>query len=483
MSMGFAYLSSRIEGGLWRLVGPTWIDWMKSGLDELRAQRDLIDQLNVFPVPDGDTGHNMVATVEAALAALHNRSSDALSEVLQRMADGALIGGRGNSGVILSQLLAGFAAAGRDKIAFTPDDLHQAFGQAAITARRYVAQPVEGTILTMADALTQWTVRGDLVSCLTLAVRAGEEALEKTRDQLPQLKETDSVDAGALGYLCLVRGWLRAAQGRGEPTQHPIAPALSAGVEENVYHAGPLRYYYDVEALIYQLRSEDAYAVLERRLAEVGESVVLAPGHKVIKVHVHTDKPVELMEILTAVGDIRQMEWLDMRAQVASRAGSTTLLRIVADPSLHPVFEGFMPVVDAGLGTDAPDTLWVSPSQPLAVAVAVDSVGLAGQLCLEYVPGESWDVNRARLTSMLQRMRSWTVIRTRDGFLCQGRFYATPQAVHQAIRSDMAELGITTIYLSYRADREEANYWQEAFNAALVQCPLETPWMEIVWQP
>jgi hypothetical protein len=455
---------------------------MTSGLEELRAQRDILNQLNVFPVPDGDTGHNMVATVEAAVEAMHDRSGDSLGEVLQRAAEGALMGGRGNSGVILSQLLAGFAAVGRDKTALSPDDLHQAFCQAALFARRYVAQPVEGTILTVADAMTQWTVQGDLVCCLKMAVSVGETALANTRNELPQLRGTDWVDAGALGYLSLVRGWLKAAQGREFPVRRSV-PLLSSTVAEKSYHEVSWTYYYDVEAFLYRLRGADAYARLERQLPEVGDSIVLAPGHDAIKVHVHTANPVALMEILTAVGDIRHMEWLDMRAQVAERRMAASRLRVVADPLVHPVFEGSLAVVAPDVGTDAPDTLWVSPPAPLTVAVAVNSVALAGQLVLEYVPGEPWNVNRERLIARLQRMQSWTVIRTADGFLYRDRCYETPQAVRRAILSEMTEFGIVTVYLSYRANREEANYWQEAFNAALVQWPLEVPWMEIVWQP
>lgn len=460
------------------------MEWMSAGLAEIESQRQRLDQYNLFPVPDGDTGRNMTGTVAAAVDAMRTGVDESLGSVLERIADGALMGARGNSGVILSQIFAGFAEVGRGKVYFEVAQLKEALARAAERARQQVANPVEGTILTVADAIAAGALDdGDLTSSLEAAVKAGEDALAKTADQLPQLVGSGLVDAGALGYVSVLRGWLRAARGEYSPQALlDQRPSVSQGVGENMFSAAAVTYYYDVEALLYRFKVDDPETMLASRLSAVGDSIVIAPGLHAVKVHVHTDKPVALLEILTDVGDIRQMEWLDMRAQVEAQHGERRLV-VVADRTLHPLFDGMCAVLDPDQADDTPDTLWVQPVLDLEQGLAVPTVGLAGQAALEYVPGDPWEVNKERMQAQLAAMRHWIVLRQQDGYCVNGQTYTEAEALRDAVVQDLDDIGVLTIYLSQHARREEAAYWQDALGAELVQVPLGVPWMEIVWQP
>jgi hypothetical protein len=157
-------------------------------------------------------------------------------------------------------------------------------------------------------------------------------------------------------------------------------------------------------------------------------------------------------------------------------------LTIVAEPNLHPVFEALYPVKSPDEAVDEPDTLWVQTSAPLQSGLRAATVGLAGQAMLEYVPGDSWDTNKARLKAQLEAMRSWSVSREGSAYLFNGTSHASRESLRSSLAERVSAHGIVTVYLSHAARREEAEYWQEAFNAELVQVPTGHPWMEIVWQ-
>ena len=464
---------------IWRLVGAAWADWMMSALRELQMAERHIDQLNVFPVPDGDTGRNMVATLRAAVDRMQYQGIGSLDTVFSNLAEGALMGARGNSGVILSQLLTGFAETAHDKRFFEPADLIGAFRQAASRARRQVASPVEGTILTVADAMAQSAEGSDIIAVLDAVVQAGELALRDTPNQLPVLAEAGVVDAGAEGYLILVRGLLNAARGESRTS--------SLGWAEPRKDASPradlqtLRYFYDVEALLYKIRHADPEGFLRSGLSAIGDSIVIGPGRDSLKVHVHTDRAVELTAILTQVGDIRQMEWLDMRCQLEERQEAPSLTVVVGE-DWHPIF-ACCRTVSPKTGQDGDNTLWIHPPAPVTRALAISSVALAGQLVMDYDAMLAWEENRRRLSALMDKMRLWVVERLDKGYRLQSRIYSGRDELAQALWEDVGDSGIITVYLSQNARQEEAAFWQEALNAALVQVPHRDPWMEIVWQP
>lgn len=441
----------------------------------------VMDHMNVFPVADGDTGRNMAVTLQGAVQAMRGEAAGPIGYLMARAADGALMSARGNSGVILSQILQGMADALAGALLMGPAQLGAALQGGAARARQHVAAPQEGTILTVADAAAAAAdATRDLVACLATALAAAERALIETTQMLPQLAGTHMVDAGALGYVLILRGWQAAAQGDAPPGPIPSV-LVSNTVVEIPFSEPPTKNYYDVEALVYNLRSRDAYDRLAEQLPTLGDSIVLAPGRDQIKVHVHTHRPVDLMRLLTAMGDIYQMEWQDMRSQVAAHRALT--LTIVGDEEIHPVFAAMFPVTRSEDARDEPDTLWVMPVRPLELGVAAASVGLAGQAMLEYVPGESWDVNKERLVAQLESMQSWLIERTDHGYTFAGDVYGSREGLLAVLAPRVSRSGIVTLYLTRAAQREEAEYWQDAFNAELVQVPVDHPWMEIVWQP
>src|SRR5438874_1084426 len=184
----------------------------------LEGHRAAVDALNVFPVPDGDTGTNMALTLGAALRQAENAAPHTVGPVAEGAARGALMGARGNSGVILSQLLHGFAHAVRDQHHIGPAALAAGLAAAAEAARRSVTMPVDGTILTVATAAAPVAAaaagRGDdLVAVLDAALEETRAAVARTPEQLPILKQAGVVDAGAQGYLLVLEGAARYLHG------------------------------------------------------------------------------------------------------------------------------------------------------------------------------------------------------------------------------------------------------------------------------
>ncbi|NHC13524.1 DAK2 domain-containing protein [Motilibacter deserti] len=274
--------------------------WCRTSLDALGAAREEIDALNVYPVPDGDTGTNLYLTMEAAHDAVAALPADApLAQTVRALARGALVGARGNSGIILSQLLRGVAGtlaveAALETRAADADLLTEALCKATDLSYAAVAHPVEGTMLTVAraaaDAARAVSER-DLGVVARAAATAARDALARTRDQLEALRRAGVVDAGGAG-VCLLLDAL-AATVTGEPLQPaPLrragrpGPALPAatGAHGGARGASPA---YEV---MYLLDADDAAVpALRERLDGVGESLVVVGGEGLWSVHVHTD--------------------------------------------------------------------------------------------------------------------------------------------------------------------------------------------------
>ncbi len=444
---------------------------------ELIGLREELNRANVFPVADGDTGYNMASTLSGAVEAVKAQGHGPLGRMWQVLADGALVSARGNSGVILSQLLAGFAEAASGQATWEAEDLKRGFRRAAERARKQVAEPVEGTMLTVADAMADGARGdGDLVLCLDSALRAGEASLKQTTELLPALRGTGLVDAGAMGYVGMVRGWLRAARGERAGEILVEADRSSKPSPGKI----PTTNFYDVEALLCHFRHPNPEEWLALQLPTVGDSIVIAPGLDQIKVHVHVEDPVALMKIFTAVGDIRQMEWLDMRQQVAERRAEA--LVVVAPREATALFGDSVRVVSPEEATDRPGLLWVNPGLSLSEAVAAPSLAAAAEALLEFQEGEPWVENRARLETVLKQMRRHSVERRGSLWRWDGRTFETREALGRVLKQELSQPGITTVYLSQKASGEEAAFWQEVLDAELVQVPQSNPWMEIIWR-
>src|SRR5207253_1888123 len=201
----------------------------------LEEHREAINALNVFPVPDGDTGSNMSATMQAAIRDIANSNETSAGVIAAKLAHGALLGARGNSGVILSQTLRGLAQGLEKKSAFNAADLSNAFQEASRLAYRAVLKPVEGTILTVvretAEAAKLSTERGDdLVNLMQEVVLAARQAVARTPDLLPLLKQAGVVDAGGQGFCTILEGIWRYIRGEagGEMITLPAAGKATA---------------------------------------------------------------------------------------------------------------------------------------------------------------------------------------------------------------------------------------------------------------
>ena len=285
----------------------------------IEAQRRRIDDLNVYPVPDGDTGTNLALTVRAVRDALtHSRAADRLA-VGKEIARAALLGARGNSGVILSQMVRGAAEALGDTREIDARAVARALRGASDAAYRAVRNPVEGTMLTVIRELAEEAERlaerrPPLAEFLRALVQTGDGAVARTREQLQQLREAGVVDAGGAGVVELMRGLTAAV--RGEPI--PEGPAASDGdVGLEALHAEPSRYRY-CTTFVVEGESLDA-DTMERELEPLGDSLLVVGDPSAIKVHVHTDEPGRALAVGTVRGEIGHVEINNMQRQTAER--------------------------------------------------------------------------------------------------------------------------------------------------------------------
>ena len=291
-------------------------------LDRLRQYREALNRLNVYPVPDGDTGTNMTLTVEAVVAATDGAES--MDEVATAIAHGSLMGAQGNSGIILSQILRGLADAFRDEPTVGADQIVDALDRASTAAYKAVGRPVEGTILTVlreaAEAAAGSDTRAgeDLADLLLRVYRRAEQALAETPELLPVLKEAGVVDAGGAGFLLLLVAFLEEVTGEEVALPEAIfraaAVQLVPGAPDDASDVSRLRY-----EVMYLLRSDDTSAGdrLRTAWAAFGDSIVVVGDGGVWNCHIHTDGIGPAIEAGIAVGRPERIKVTDLLEQAA----------------------------------------------------------------------------------------------------------------------------------------------------------------------
>ena len=308
----------------------------------LERNRARLDDLNVFPVPDGDTGTNMLLTVRAVTETLQQPPADANEVGLaEEVAHAALLGARGNSGVILSQIVRGASdvLAGAEPV--DAEAVARAFRGASDQAYAAVQEPKEGTILTVIRALAEEAEAGtalDIPQLFAALVRRGDEAVEQTRDQLDVLRKAGVVDAGAAGLVEIVRGI--AAHLAGEPLPELIEVERLA---PDAVHQEASRYRY-CTVFVVEGDGLDS-AVLERELAPLGDSLLVVGDARALKAHVHTDDPGSALQAGTALGVIERVEIGNMHVQSAQRED-----RLATQTGLHEQLKTAVVAVVAGEG-------------------------------------------------------------------------------------------------------------------------------------
>ena len=313
-----------------------------AALASLEANRARIDDLNVYPVPDGDTGTNLTMTVRAVDEAVDQTAAASRQSLARDVARGALMGARGNSGVIFSQIVRGAAdVLGEiDTPALDADALARALRGAADAAYRAVRRPVEGTMLSVIrelaeEAEAQAPSKPALDELLVTLVRRGEEAVARTPEQLQVLKDAGVVDAGGAGLLELVRGV--AAAVNGEPI--PEAPPAEEHLGFEAIHQELSRFRYCTVVLI-EGKNLDL-ETLEDELEQLGDSLLVVGDSNAIKVHVHTDDPGAVLSIGTRVGTIDRIEIANMHEQTLEREERL----LAAVPDTPPAASGVVAVV------------------------------------------------------------------------------------------------------------------------------------------
>ncbi|MDD4791667.1 MAG: DAK2 domain-containing protein [Firmicutes bacterium] len=303
--------------------GPVLAAAFESGVAWLGEHKSLIDSLNVFPVPDGDTGTNMYLTVSAALKEAEKAGPASVADVADAIALGSLMGARGNSGVILSQLLRGFAKRLHGLKTAEPMDLAAAFQEASNVAYKAVMKPVEGTILTVARVGARAGVQAarsgaDIFGVVDEVLKQGEIVLEKTPEMLPALKEAGVVDAGGKGLVVLFQGFAKGL--RGEPIERVAdVPAddrvvLKPG-KEPARTKHEIEYAYCTE-LIIRGSELDPDAVKRALLDDiVGDSMLVVGDSNTVKVHMHSNTPGRILEICIGYGSLHEIDIDNMEDQ------------------------------------------------------------------------------------------------------------------------------------------------------------------------
>jgi len=299
-----------------RIGGARFVEFVIAGTYFLRKYRSVINDLNVFPVPDGDTGTNMFLTVRAAMIEARRCRTDKLSAVAAAAAQGSLMGARGNSGVIISQMFRGFAHSVRHRDAIEPLDLAVAMNDAVQAARHALLKPVEGTILSVASAAANAAFKSgvhdtDFFAVLHAMVDAANEALEKTPEQLPVLKEAKVVDAGGQGFVYFLEGSLRMLPGRAPYTtafpRRPVRRTTFTTRQKVEEHRFCTEFVLQTERIAeHQLRS---------MLSEHGDSLIVAGGDGALRVHIHTDFPDKVMDLAREYGDVSKTKVDNMEEQ------------------------------------------------------------------------------------------------------------------------------------------------------------------------
>ncbi|MCI8303481.1 MAG: DAK2 domain-containing protein [Lawsonibacter sp.] len=291
----------------------------------INAQKQPINDLNVFPVPDGDTGTNMTLTIGAAAAEMRKKQYDAVGQAAAGTASALLRGARGNSGVILSLLFRGFSKAIKDKQTMDGRDLAIALDFGVAAAYKAVMKPAEGTILTvsrMAAARAAGHARedGSFEGVLEAAIQEGQEALAHTIDQNPVLKKAGVVDAGGKGFLVILQGMLDEVRGLPMPETGEDASAPSDKADFEAVNVEDITFAFDTVFIVRKSRENVDLEPFRKYLNSIGDSLVIGEDDEAFKVHVHTNTPGSALNEAQKYGALELAKIENMRTQAEDLA-------------------------------------------------------------------------------------------------------------------------------------------------------------------
>ena len=277
-------------------------DWLGVYVDEVNA-------LNVYPVPDGDTGTNMHLTLQSVRRQLSEENPKKMAEFAHALSYGSLLGARGNSGVILSQVLKGFAEAVRDYKTLGAPECVAALKSATKSAYAAVMKPVEGTILTVVRRAADGAAEAEAVEPLQVlrdALEAGRTALRETPDMLPLLKQAGVVDAGGLGFLRMLEGIIAAYEGRALPEAPTVEARAQTQFDEEEFG-------FCTEFLLSNVRVPTTE--IQELVAPFGDSLLVVGAEVFVKGHIHTEEPEKLLATVARYGTMVRSKVEDMSEQ------------------------------------------------------------------------------------------------------------------------------------------------------------------------
>ncbi|MCI5838605.1 MAG: DAK2 domain-containing protein [Christensenellaceae bacterium] len=307
--------------------GAMFVNMMHSAAKNLEINRSKIDALNVFPVPDGDTGTNMSLTFQSAIKELGQCVNNNLGDLSSAVSKGALKGARGNSGVILSQILKGLCSVCKNVAEIDTRTFAKALKSATDTAYKAVSKPKEGTILTVCRAISDSAAKcrkREFEEFFEDFLAAGQESLDKTPELLPVLKKAGVVDAGGMGLLTVYRGMLKAINGEKVEAISVEVPVTAVKNDEipaehaELFQLGRIEFAYCTEFFVINLKKKTTLADIDKLkeyLMGIGDSVICIGDLEFIKVHVHTNNPGQALSKALQLGELDKVKIENMLEQ------------------------------------------------------------------------------------------------------------------------------------------------------------------------
>ncbi len=343
------------------ITGKLFRDAVISGANNIANQRQAVDELNVFPVPDGDTGTNMSMTIGNALAEMKNASSAiGAGDAAKAVASAMLRGARGNSGVILSLIFRGLSKGMAGKAEVDAKVLSDSFKLGVDAAYKSVMKPTEGTILTVAREAYENTVSlgvegGDAAEFLKAYIEEAEKTLAKTPEMLPALKKAGVVDAGGRGLIVILEGMMAVIGGgaviESANAVKPAAPvavaAAATGTSEDIKFA------YCTEFIVMKKSGAKDATALRAFLETIGDCVVVVDDDEIIKVHVHSNHPGKAIEEGLKFGELTKMKIENMREQHNNIIKADEAVQTNRKPPVAPEKDMGFVAVAAGAGVEA----------------------------------------------------------------------------------------------------------------------------------
>ena len=336
-----------------------------SGAKVLEINRTKVDSLNVFPVPDGDTGTNMSLTIQSAVKELSVCSSNRLPELCDAVSKGALKGARGNSGVILSQLFRGMCSEFKNYEEITIKAFAKGMENGTKVAYSAVSKPKEGTMLTVARLMSEFAKASaskyrDFKDFLTDVIKKGEEALAQTPELLPVLKKAGVVDSGGMGLLCVYRGFLSVACGEKVADDVSVLDAAPKS-DEDVFgdnsdiinlDLGEIEFAYCTEFFIINLKKQTTLADIDKlkeKLMAIGDSVICIGDLELVKVHVHTNNPGQALSYAVELDELDRVKIENMleqnralRAKREAEKKEMGMLAVCAGEGIAEIFKDLL---------------------------------------------------------------------------------------------------------------------------------------------